>query len=81
VCTSAATPEAADTLLIFLAGMKHSELRSLSTRFIFVCGSEGRYSELVAAVVAMQRRAEIVRFDSAHEDAFYGLLTSAATSG
>ena len=74
-------PEAADTRLCFTAGVEHERLPP-SVPFLVVCGSEGRYAELVATLAASGRRAKLLRLDSARPGDFEAdLVRTAATLG
>ena len=56
-----AAPQAADTLLCVHAGMQHLTLPP-DVQFLVVCGAEGRYPELVAALTAYHRTIQVIRF-------------------
>jgi hypothetical protein len=58
------SPQAADSQLCFNAGIKHKQLPA-HTAFLVVCGTEGRYSELVTGLRAVGHRTELLRFDTA----------------
>jgi hypothetical protein len=77
VTTTTSSREAADTQLCFRAGVEHATLPA-TTAFVVVCGTEGRYEELVNGLRGEGRQAVLLRFIDADKGKFDAELTGVA---